>query len=348
MKNFIVGISSEVLNEKEIAFIKEHKPVGFILFARNCKNKGQLVSLTHSLRCLAHMYNEDYDAPILIDQEGGRVARLRSINDRYIISAAEIGELASRNLSNGVYAAYLYYLLIASTLRDLGINVNCAPVVDLHHIGITHDVIGNRSFSADPEIVVKLANAALLGMSMCSVSGIIKHIPGHGRAMLDSHMALPCVTDSIETLYNTDFVPFREIKAKMAMTAHIIYSAIDATAPVTMSATAIRYIREQLNYAGILLSDDLSMNALQGSIGSRALGAITAGCDIVLHCNGKIDEMIEVAQNATVINRGSELHMKLAAFMANTNEGGEVLSNAAYEDLYQHLMSLMNNQTGEF
>ncbi len=291
-KNIIIGLSGTSLTPQEMGFINLHNPVGFILFARNCTSVSQVKKLTRELRRLSH------DPLILIDQEGGRINRLSAFDQSACWPAEVFGAIAQYNLPLACYAVYLNYLRIGSQLQDLGINVNCTPVLDLHHIG-ANGIIGDRSFSSSPEIVSRLAQAVIYAMKACGIAPIIKHIPGHGRATEDSHHALPIIDTELNVLRKTDFRPFINFKdAPAAMTAHVLYTALDPTQPVTTSPAAIQYLRKELEFTGLLITDDLSMNALQGSIAERADAALQAGCDIILHCNGNIAEMEEAANVA--------------------------------------------------
>jgi beta-N-acetylhexosaminidase len=236
------------------------------------------------------------DAPIFIDQEGGRVARLGPPQWRVRPPARRLGELFERDPDKGRHAAYLCARLIAHDLRALGITVNCAPVLDVPVAG-AHDIIGDRAYSREPKVVIELGRAAIEGYLDGGVLPVIKHMPGHGRAKVDSHLALPVVTASIEELSLLDFLPFRGLHdAPIAMTAHVVYEAIDPKRPATTSSRLVnKIIRGEIGFDGLLISDDLSMAALSGTLGTRAKAALLAGCDIALHCNGKLEEMQDMA-----------------------------------------------------
>jgi beta-N-acetylhexosaminidase len=288
----IFGCSAKGLTPEEKSFFREADPLGFILFARNVESPDQMRRLTAELR---EAVGRD-DAPILIDQEGGRVARLRPPHWRVVPAAARFGELALRDRAAGVEAARLNGSLLAAELRSIGVTVDCVPVLDLRFPG-AHEVIGERAFSADPRMVTRLGRATAEGLLAGGVMPVIKHMPGHGRAEVDSHLSLPVVTASRETLEETDFRPFRSLrKMPWAISAHVVYTAIDPDRPATTSPKVIEeIIRGSIGFDGVLVSDDLSMQALAGAIAERARDVFRAGCDLVLHCNGKMEEMEAVA-----------------------------------------------------
>jgi beta-N-acetylhexosaminidase len=238
----------------------------------------------------------DGGAPVLIDQEGGRVARLKPPHWRARPPAARFGALHETHPEAAREAAYLNTRLIAHDLAGLGINVDCLPVLDVPAPG-AHDIIGDRAFAADPATIITLGRAQIEGLLDGGVLPIMKHIPGHGRAGSDSHLALPRVTASREELSASDFVTFRSLdQCPMAMTAHVVYESIDPQRPATTSPKVIRdVIRGEIGFDGLLMSDDLSMKALDGPLSVRAKAALFAGCDLVLHCNGDMDEMRDVA-----------------------------------------------------
>ena len=288
-KPVIFGCAGATLSRDERAFFREADPLGFILFARNCEAPDQIRGLVAALRDSLGRG----DAPILIDQEGGRVARLKPPHFPAYPSAAEIaalGGLAARE------AAWLAARLIADDLGQLGITVDCAPVLDVPIAG-ADPIIGDRAWGDDLRIVAQNGLAMCDGLLAGGVLPVIKHIPGHGRATVDSHRALPVVTTPQATLDSTDFAPFRALSAMpWAMTAHVLYTDIDADLPATLSPRVIAdVIRAGIGFEGVLLSDDLSMAALGGKIEARASGALEAGCDLVLHCNGILEEMQAIA-----------------------------------------------------
>ena len=281
----ILGCAGEQLSADEGRFFGAANPLGFILFRRNCRSRDQVRELVAALRGAIGRS----DAPILIDQEGGRVARLRPPSWRLYPSAARLGSLPDPQAE---VAVQLGARLIADDLRDLGITVDCLPVLDVPVPG-AHPVIGDRAYGTEPDRVTKLARAACRGLLDGGVLPVIKHIPGHGRARVDSHHACPVVEAAKDQLLRTDFAPFHALAAMpWAMSAHIVYMAIDPTAPATLSCRVIsEVIRGVIGFGGILVSDDLSMHALGGDLADRASRALTAGCDLVLHCNGDRREM---------------------------------------------------------
>ncbi|HMI97214.1 MAG TPA: beta-N-acetylhexosaminidase [Micropepsaceae bacterium] len=298
----IYGCQGMQLAPEERDFFRDAQPFGFILFARNCGTPDQIRALCDSLRDAIGFSN----APILIDQEGGRVARLKPPHWRARPPARWFGELFERSPIEGREATYLCARLIANDLRGLGVTVNCAPVLDVPVAG-AHDIIGDRAFSLDPATVIELGRIVLDGHLDGGVLPVIKHIPGHGRALADSHLSLPTVTASAKALSAHDFVTFRALNhAPIAMTAHVVYQAIDANRPATTSARVVHsVIRGEIGFRGLLISDDLSMAALEGSLATRTKAAMLAGCDIALHCNGELDEMKEVASEARTLSRAA-------------------------------------------
>jgi len=289
----VFGCSGTRLSPEERSFFARADPLGFILFARNVETPAQVITLVQALRESVGRA----DAPILVDQEGGRVQRLRPPYWRAAPAAARFGELARRDRSAAEEAVRLNARLIGAELAALGIDTVCAPVLDLRHPG-AHDVIGDRAFSGDPEVVIALGRAACAGFTEAGVTPVIKHLPGHGRSAVDSHSSLPVVTASLPELEASDFRPFRALAdMPLAMTCHLLFTAIDPERPATISPTLIaRVIRGWIGFKGILFSDDLSMSALTGAVEARAAAAIAAGCDIALHCNGRLEEMARVAE----------------------------------------------------
>jgi beta-N-acetylhexosaminidase len=288
----IYGCAGLTLSAAEQAFFRQTRPWGFILFARNIEGPAQVRALVAELRATVVAAG----APILIDQEGGRVARLKPPHWPARSAAARFGKLHETNPEAAREATYLNARLIAHDLAGLGINVDCLPVLDVPAPG-AHDIIGDRAFAADPATIIALGRAQIEGLMDGGVLPIMKHIPGHGRAGADSHLALPRVTASLEELSASDFVTFRSLdQCPMAMTAHVVYESIDPQRPATTSPKVIRdVIRGEIGFDGLLMSDDLSMKALDGALSVRAKAALFAGCDLVLHCNGDMDEMRDVA-----------------------------------------------------
>lgn len=286
----VFGCSGPVLTEQERAFFAAEKPWGFILFRRNVQTPEQVQALTEALRNSIG----DPSAPIMIDQEGGRVQRLGPpLWPRYPAGSAYLA--SSANHTEARERVRLGARLMAHDLKALGINVDCAPVADVPVPG-AHDVIGDRAYAHDPQTVALLARAACEGLMAGGVLPVIKHMPGHGRAFGDSHLELPVVHADLPTLDAWDFLPFRAMSdLPIAMTAHVVFEAIDPKRPATTSRKAIRLMREHLGFGGLIVSDDLSMKALKGDMAERAKAALEAGCDIVLHCNGDLKEMAAVA-----------------------------------------------------
>jgi beta-N-acetylhexosaminidase len=289
---FITGVSGLELGADERAFIRAERPWGFILFKRNIETPAQVASLVGELRDLVG----NADAPVLIDQEGGRVQRLGPPHWPVYPPGAVFGALYDIEPQLGFEAARLSSRLIAADLIDLGITVDCLPLADVPIEG-ADAVIGNRAYGTEPGKVAAIARAVTKGLEQGGVLPVLKHIPGHGRATADSHFRLPTVDTARDELDRTDFAAFQPLAdLPMAMTAHVVFSALDPVHPATTSATIIRQvIRGVIGFQGLLMSDDVSMNALAGTIAERTRAIVNAGCDMVLHCNGKLDEMRDVA-----------------------------------------------------
>jgi len=294
-KSFTAGCLGHVLSADEIIFFRDECPWGFILFARNIDNPSQVHDLCASFRDAVG----DDAAPILIDQEGGRVQRLKPPHWAKYPAAKKIGTIYQSGEEAGIRASWLLSRLHAFDLLKLGVTVDCLPVLDVITPG-AHDAIGDRSFGNDPHMVAQLGRAACDGLIAGGVMPVIKHMPGQGRSRTDSHLELPVVDASYSELEVNDFVPFKALAdVHMAMTAHIIYSAIDPESPATTSSTLIsEIIRREIGFDGLLMSDDISMQALSGDCGDRSKAIFAAGCEIVLHCNGKMQEMQLVAANS--------------------------------------------------
>ncbi len=290
---FITGISGLELKGAERDFIRAERPWGFILFKRNIETPAQVAELVEEIRFVGG----ESDAPVLIDQEGGRVQRLGPPHWPVYPPGAVFGALYDIDPQLGLTAARLSSRLIAADLLDLGITADCLPLADVPIAG-ADAVIGNRAYGTEPGKVAAIARAVTDGLEQGSVLPVLKHIPGHGRATADSHFKLPTVDTAKSELERTDFAAFRPLAdLPMAMTAHVVFSALDPALPATTSATIIReVIRGVIGFQGLLMSDDVSMNALAGSIAERTRAIVDAGCDMVLHCNGKLDEMREVAR----------------------------------------------------
>ena len=287
----IYGCSGHRLTAEEKAFFSDVRPWGFIVFRRNVDSPDQMRALTDEMRdCLG-----DAGAPVLIDQEGGRVQRMGPPHwpkyppgDAYLKATND--PLAARELVR------LGARLMAHDLKAAGINVDCAPVLDVPVLG-AHDIIGDRAYARDPATVSALGRAAAEGLLAGGVLPVVKHMPGHGRAFADSHHDLPVVHADLKTLDGWDFAPFRALSdMPLAMTAHVVFDAVDPKRPATTSKKAVKLMREGLGFGGLIMTDDLSMKALSGSLRERAEASLKAGCDVVLHCNGDLDEMRSVAE----------------------------------------------------
>ena len=308
----IFGVSGPDLNDDERQFFADTDPLGFILFSRNCVSPNQVRALVFDLREAVGRA----DAPVLIDQEGGRVARLGPPHWRAAPAAARFAEIAGVNPALAEEAARLNARLLASELADLGIDVDCAPVLDVPQPG-AHKVIGDRAFGDTPEQAARLGRATCEGLLAGGVMPVIKHLPGHGRATVDSHFDLPVVDAAREELECVDFAPFRALNAMpWAMTAHVVYSALDPTAPATTSSVVINeVIRGSIGFDGVLISDDLCMKALKGSPNQRVQAALEAGCDIALHCNGLLSEMEAVAAACPPLTPAARVRLARAEAM---------------------------------
>jgi beta-N-acetylhexosaminidase len=288
----IFGLSGLTLTDDERAFFRDSDPAGYILFGRNIENREQLRRLTDDLRSLDGRAN----LPILIDQEGGRVARMKAPEWPDFPSGAAFDALYERAPASAIEAARLNAMALAVMLAEVGITVDCLPLLDVRQPGAS-DVIGDRALGSEPMRVAALGRAILGGLQAGGVVGVVKHIPGHGRAMLDTHEALPTVTASDHDL-QSDLAPFAALRdAAMAMTCHVIFDAWDRERPATLSPTVIdSIIRQRVGFHGLLMTDDLDMKALSGDVPSRAADAIAAGCDIALNCWAKMDDMIGIAK----------------------------------------------------
>ena len=312
MQAAIYGPEGLELTSDERSFFFDADPAGFILFKRNCETPEQVLRLTDSLREISGRP----DVPILIDQEGGRVARMRPPVWPAFPPAERFAQLYQAAPSSAIEAARANARAIALTLRACGVNVNALPLLDVRQEGAS-DIIGDRALGSEPMQVAALGRAVLDGMASAGVVGVIKHIPGHGRALVDSHKELPVVMASAEEL-EMDLEPFERLaSAPMGMTAHVVYEAWDPDHPASLSPTVIGdIIRGRIGFNGWLMSDDLGMEALQGDFGDRAAGVIAAGCDVALHCSGKMDEMIAVANAVPAMSAEGEA--RLARAMATT------------------------------
>ncbi len=296
---FITGVSGPRLNAAEREFIRLERPWGFILFKRNIETPAQVINLIRELRKAVG----DAEAPVLIDQEGGRVQRLGPPQWPAYPAGSVFGVLYDIDPALGLSAARLSARLIAADLIDLGFTVDCLPLADVPVPG-ADAVIGNRAYGTKPDKVAAIGRAVTEGLEQGGILPVLKHIPGHGRATADTHFKLPVVDTPKAELERTDFTAFQPLAdLPMAMTAHVVFSALDPAHPATTSATIIeQVIRGVIGFQGLLMSDDVSMNALAGSVAERTWAIFTAGCDLVLHCNGKLDEMREVAAETPALS----------------------------------------------
>jgi beta-N-acetylhexosaminidase len=310
MRAFIAGVAGSALTDRERAFLRDAQPWGVILFKRNVAGFEPLRRLIDEARA-----SLGRAAPVLIDQEGGRVQRLGPPHWPVYPPGAAYGALYDRDRELGLAAARLGARLIASDLADLGIDVDCLPLADVPVAG-ADPVVGDRAYGTEPGKVAAIAGAVAAGLGDGGVLPVLKHIPGHGRGNADSHAKLPVVDTDRATLEATDFAAFRPLAGlPMAMTAHIVFTALDPLAPATTSPTIVRdVIRDSIGFKGLLMSDDISMGALKGTLGERTRAAIAAGCDIVLHCNGEMAEMLAVADEAPEL--GNTAAVRAAAAMA--------------------------------
>jgi beta-N-acetylhexosaminidase len=322
MQAAIYGLEGLELSDAERCFFRDTEPAGFILFRRNCASPDQLRRLTDSLR---HLTGRD-DLPILIDQEGGRVARMRPPEWPAFPAMGRFDALYRIAPSSAIEAARANARALALMLRSVGVNVNALPLLDVRQEGAS-DIIGDRALGSEPMQVAALGRAVLDGMASAGVIGIIKHMPGHGRSLVDSHKELPVVRASAEEL-ESDLEPFERLSsAPMGMMAHVVYTAWDADGPASLSPIVIRdIVRERIGFDGWLMSDDLGMEALEGDFGSRAAGVVAAGCDVALHCSGTMDEMVAVA--AAVPPMSAQGHERLSRAMSGTRVKADELDFA--------------------
>jgi beta-N-acetylhexosaminidase len=323
---FITGLSGLTLTADERAFLREARPWGLILFKRNIQSKVQVSDLVREA-----LHELGADAPVLIDQEGGRVQRLGPPVWPAYPAGAAYGRIYDADPAAGLAAARLGARLIAADLIELGINVDCLPLADVPVSG-ADNVIGDRAYGETPDKVAAIAGAIAEGLADGGVLPVLKHIPGHGRANADSHLALPVVHTDRATLEATDFAAFRPLKnLPLGMTAHVVFAALDPMQPATTSATMIgQVIRGLIGFDGLLMGDDVSMNALSGSIAERARASLAAGCDLVLHCNGKLDEMRAVAAEAPELT-GEAARRAAAALAVRKSPSGIDLAAARRE-----------------
>ncbi len=296
-KSFIIGIKGTKLSKNEINFLKKYKPWGIILFSRNLYNVRQTKKLTENIRKIF----KDKNYPIMIDQEGGKVNRLSKIISLDYLTSEFFGKIYKKNKKEFNILYKLFVDKICYLLRQLGININTIPVLDLRYKG-SSNVIGNRSFSKNPDIVSKIGDLCIKYSKMNSIGTVIKHIPGHGLSKADSHYYTPSVNKSFNYLKNRDFKAFKSKNSLFAMTAHVIFSKIDPDNTVTHSKKLIKIIRNQIKFKNLIISDDLSMKSLKFTIIENTKKAFDAGCNLVLHCNGNLKEMTLIAKNSPKVN----------------------------------------------
>ena len=296
-RSFITGIKGTKLNQKEINFLKKYKPWGVILFSRN------IITISQAQNLISHIKKlfNDNNYPILIDEEGGSVSRLGKFIDNSIFSAQYFNKLYKINKKKFYIYYETYINQISYLLNLLGININTVPVLDVRR-KITNKIIGNRSFSSDPLIVSRLGKFCIDKFHKNHIATVIKHIPGHGLSKVDSHKKLPIVSKDIKYLNRVDFYPFKKQKSLLAMTAHIMFSSIDKKNTVTHSKKILNIIRKKILFKNLIMSDDISMKALKYSVSKNTTQAFKAGCDLVLHCNGKYNEMLIVAKNSPILS----------------------------------------------
>jgi beta-N-acetylhexosaminidase len=316
MQAAIYGLSGPALTDNERAFFRDADPAAYILFKRNCVDSAQLKALTTSLRDLS---GRD-DLPILIDQEGGRVARMQPPEWPKFPAAWSFAELYGKAPISAIEAEMANARALAVMLREHGINVDCLPLLDVRQPD-ADEIIGDRALGAEPMQVAALGRAVLDGFAAAGVVGVIKHIPGHGRALCDSHKGLPVVTASAAEL-ETDLEPFERLNwAPMGMMAHVVYTAWDEERPASQSQTIVREIvRGRIGFDGWLMSDDIGMEALKGDFAERASGVIASGCDAVLHCSGKMEEMVAVAGAVPAMSAQSAERLRQAMLITAASE----------------------------
>ena len=292
-KSFIVGLKGISISKKEISFLKKYKPWGVILFSRNIKSIEQSQKLIAKIKSIF----KDINYPILIDQEGGRVSRLEEIINTKTFSANYFALIYKKNKKKISHYLNIYINQISYLLREVGVNINTVPVLDIRRKN-TNKIIGDRSFSQNPKIVKKLGSMFIEKFHKNKIASVIKHIPGHGLALTDSHLKTPIVKKSLKYLLKNDFSTFKKQKSLFAMTAHIIYESIDPINTATHSKKIISIIRNKIRFKNVIISDDVSMKGLKFSIEKNTIKAFSAGCNLVLHCNGRMSEMIKVAKNS--------------------------------------------------
>ena len=294
---FIIGIKSTTLSEKEIFFLNKYKPWGVILFSRNLKKFKQIKKLTFDIRLVF----KDKKYPILIDQEGGRVNRLNKLIEASMFTAEYFGNLYKKNKYKFINYYKVYINQVSYLLNELGVNVNTVPVLDVRKIK-SSNVIGNRAYSSIPKNVSIVGDFCIEEFKKCKIGTVIKHIPGHGLTKVDSHKKTPIVKFKYKYLFKNAFSAFKNKKSFFAMTAHIIYKDIDPINTATQSSKIIKLIRKKIGFKNLIISDDISMKALKGNIKINTLRAISAGCNLILHCNANYAEMRTVAENSPFVD----------------------------------------------
>ncbi|WP_027167257.1 beta-N-acetylhexosaminidase [Mesorhizobium sp. WSM3224] len=332
-KSMILGCAGKSLTEDEIRFYRDERPWGFILFARNIGEAGQIRDLVAAMHdCVGRP-----DAPVFIDQEGGRVQRLRPPLAPNYPAGGALGALWRDDREAGRRAAWLMARLHAFDLSRLGITADCLPVLDVPIEGAS-DVIGARAYGKEPNSVIELGRASAEGLMSGGVLPVMKHIPGHGRAFADTHFALPTVDTPIEELRRHDFAPFKALnQLPMAMTAHVVYSAVDPDNPATTSAKVVnQVIRGEIGFDGLLMSDDTSMKALSGDFPTKAASILAAGCDLVLHCNGVFEEMSGIASRTTALSGKSLQRAERAlTYIKNRDVADEMAIRAEFATYFE-------------
>ena len=311
-RSFITGIKGTKLSKQEINFLIEYKPWGIILFSRNLVNIKQIKNLTKNIK---KIFN-DKNYPILIDQEGGRINRLHKLISLENLTSEYFGKIFIKNKREFNIFYKLFIDKISHLLSTLGININTMPVLDLTYKG-SSNIIGNRSYSKDPKIVSEIGDLCIKHFKSNSIGTVIKHIPGHGMAKVDSHYYTPTINKNLDYLQRNDFKAFKSKKSLFAMTAHVIFKKIDPKNTVTHSKKLIKIIRNQIKFKNLIISDDLSMKSLKYSLDENTKRAFVAGCNLVLHCNGNIKEMTSVAKNSPkvssfILKKTSEFYKNLS------------------------------------
>ncbi len=330
---FITGLSGLIITANERAFLREASPWGLIVFKRNISTPEQLSALTRDFRDTI-----GWEAPVLVDQEGGRVARLGPPHWPVYPPGARYSQIYDRDPTSGLAAARLAGHLIATDLKAVGIDTDCLPIADVPVDG--HDpIIGDRAYGTEPAKVAAIAGAVAAGLLAGGVLPVLKHLPGHGRATADSHLKLPVVTTSRPELEKTDFAAFQPLRnLPLGMTAHVVFSAIDKAQPATTSVTIVsEVIRGFIGFTGLLMSDDVSMGALSGTIAERSHAALAAGCDVVLHCNGDLNEMMQVAGAAPELSGAAAQRADAALAQRSAGEDFDV---AAARRIFNQMVAL--------